>query len=181
MSSDTPDEPGQGHPGSRTLWLRLGELWRRADGGAADRGGHRPSLALMTAPPLIPKASGDAAEHGGAARSRPGSGIILPFPIHGEALLVKLAELLRNRVADGRPLADPLQLTISRCPLSRLSIDRKAYIEFHPHGSEYRAIIGPDPATKIILETTDFDTLADFVMQYILTRLAESAMAEPAT
>jgi hypothetical protein len=175
MSTDTPDGQDHGPSSSRKLWFRLYARLRRAH---ARHVGLK-SLALMSAPPLIPKASGEAAEDHGAPR--PDGGVILPFPIHGEALLVKLAELLRKQVADCGPQTDPLQLTMSRCPLSRLSIDRKAYIEFHPRGCAYRVIIGPDPATRIILETTDFDILADFVLQYIVTRLAEPAIAEPAT
>src|SRR5262249_50100040 len=57
-------------------------------------------------------------------------GVLLSFPIRGEALLVKLAAELRKRVADYGPQRDPFLLAIARCPDARLVIDRHAYIEF---------------------------------------------------
>ena len=68
-------------------------------------------------------------------------GVILQFPLHGEALLVKLAELLRNHTASRGPERDPLLMTMSRRAGSRLSIDRTAYVEFIANRSSYHVVI----------------------------------------
>jgi hypothetical protein len=115
------------------------------------------------------------------ANTRPEAGIILPFPIHGEALLVKLAEVLRNRIADHSPEWDALLPQLSRRPWSRLSIDRQAYVEFHEDRGEYRAVIEASLGTKVIIETADFDVVVDFVLQYVTGRLAEPAELEAAS
>jgi len=72
-------------------------------------------------------AAGHDAEPAGR-RTGTETAVLLPFPIRGEALLVKLADLLRERVATHRFERDPLLLKISRCPGSRLSLDRFAYV-----------------------------------------------------
>ncbi|WP_236000516.1 hypothetical protein [Bradyrhizobium uaiense] len=108
------------------------------------------------------------------------AGEVLPFPIHGEALLVKLADVLRRHVA-GRELADnPLRLTISRSPWARLSIDAAAYVDYLSEIGTFQAAIEAGPDTKVILKTTDFDALARFVTQYVNERLAERASTEAA-
>jgi hypothetical protein len=166
------------------LWSRLRSLLLSR--GVANQGG-RALLAVVTAPSLVPVASSAASDEGSVTapsqdqNSPPKSGVILPFPIHGEALLVKLAEVLRSRVADGGQEWDPLLLQMSRCPRSRLSIDRRAYIEFHQDRSEYRAVIEASHETKVILETADFDALVDFVQQYLMGRLAKPASLEVVT
>jgi len=106
------------------------------------------------------------------ARSPEGGAAILPFPIHGEALLVKLAAVLRRRVGHAAPEQDPLLLQITRGAGSRLSIDQAAVVEFNPERREYRAVIEAQPSTRLILETTDFDALVDFVLPYVAGRLA---------
>ena len=98
--------------------------------------------------------------------------VVLRFPIHGEALLVRLGDLLRSRLADRGPEHDPLLLMMSRGLRSRLSIDRMAYVEFHNDRAEFRVAIEASPQTKVILETADFDVVVDFVGQYIAARLA---------
>lgn len=111
----------------------------------------------------------------------PEAEIILPFPIHGEALLVKLAEVLRNRIADHGPEWDSGLPQLSRRPWSRLSIDRQAYVEFHEDRGEYRAVIEASLGTKVIIETADFDVVVDFVLQYVSGRVAEPAELEAAS
>jgi hypothetical protein len=108
-------------------------------------------------------------------------GVVLRFPIHGEALLVRLADLLRSRLADRGPKHDPLLLMMSRGARSRLSIDRMAYVEFHNDRAEFRVAIEASPQTKVILETADFDAVVDFVGQYIAARLAERPALEVAS
>jgi hypothetical protein len=106
-------------------------------------------------------------------------GVLVPFPIHGEALLVKLAEALRNRVVDTRSGRDPLLLKISRHHLgSRLALDQTAYVEFHSDQATYHMVIEAASDTKLTLDTTDFDTLVKFVTQYVTERPAEPATLE---
>jgi hypothetical protein len=166
------------------LWSRLRSLLLSR--GAEGQGARTP-LAVVTAPSLVPVASSATGDQG-SVTARPEDqstpmrgGVILAFPIHGEALLVKLAEVLRNRVADRCPESDPLLLVMSRYPRSRLSIDRRAYIEFYQNCSEYRAVIEASHETKVILETADFDALVDFVLQYLMGRLAKPAALEVVT
>ncbi|MDB5608146.1 MAG: hypothetical protein JWP25_5046 [Bradyrhizobium sp.] len=113
------------------------------------------------------------------------SGILLQFPLRGEALLVKLADLLRMRIANSPasrgPEHDPLLLTMSRCCGSRLSIDRTAYVEFIANRSSYHVAIEAAPDTTVTLDTTDFDTLVKFVVQYVTERLSEPATPEVAS
>jgi hypothetical protein len=105
-------------------------------------------------------------------------GAVLPFPVHGEALLVKLAEMLRRHV-EGRELDhNPLSLTITRWPRARLSIDGTAYVDYLSELSTYHAAIEAAPDTEVILKTTDFDALANFVLQYVNDRLLDRPMAE---
>lgn len=99
---------------------------------------------------------------------------ILPFPIHSEALLVKLAEVLRSRIEDRGPKRNPLMLMMSRYPAARLWIDRTAYVEIRGGQSAYHLAIEAAPDTVVSMETTDFDTLVSFVMQYVAGRLSES-------
>jgi hypothetical protein len=105
--------------------------------------------------------------------------MLLPFPIRGEALLVKLAELLRTRVAV-QNLEDPLLLEISRRSHARMSIDRSAYVEFHANGGIYHVVVEAMPDTTISVETTDFDTVVKFVVQYVDGRLADALTLEMA-
>ena len=100
-------------------------------------------------------------------------GVLLPFPFRGEALLVKLADQLRSRIANRGLDGEPLLLLISRCPGSRLSIDRAAYVEYLADRSMYYVAIEAQPDTKVTLETTDFDTVVQFVVQYVAERLSE--------
>jgi hypothetical protein len=112
-------------------------------------------------------------------------GVILQFPLHGEALLVKLAETLRSRIvvspARRGTECDPFLLTMSRCPGSRLSIDARAHVEFDAGLSVYRMTIEAAPDTMVTLNTTDFDTLVNFVVQYIAERLSTPATLEVAS
>lgn len=109
------------------------------------------------------------------------TGILLQFPVRGEALLVRLADLLRSRIADRKLERDPLLLRISRCPGSRLSIDRTAYVEFLADRCVYCVAIEAQPDTKVTVETTDFDTVVKFVVQYVAERLSEKVLLEVAS
>ncbi|WP_244484958.1 hypothetical protein [Bradyrhizobium tropiciagri] len=107
-------------------------------------------------------------------------GEVVAFPLHGEALLVKLADALRRYVAGREPAGDPLWLTISRCPWARLSIDASAYVDYLSEIETFHAAIEAGPDTKVILKTTDFGALASFVTQYVNDRLRDRASVEAA-
>lgn len=101
--------------------------------------------------------------------------VVLRFPLRGEALLAKLAEVLRMRIADVGPERDPLLLTLSRCPDSRLAIDRIAYVEFQADRSAYRVTIQAAADTKVTLDTADFATTVNFIAQYVADRVSAPA------
>ena len=124
--------------------------------------------------------------HGGVAEYRPApcapaSADVLPFPIRGEALLVRLAEVLRRRLPERGSDRDPLLLTISRCPGSRLLIDGVAYVDYLSDLSTYRAAVEALPDTKVIVETSDFDVLVSFIVHYLADRCSEPAARTEAT
>jgi hypothetical protein len=103
----------------------------------------------------------------GAALAPVGEAAVLHFPIRGEALLARLAELLRDRLPSGAERGDPFLLTLSRGQRPRLSIDRAAYVEFHAEHASFHLIVDAGPDSRVTLETTDFDTLVKFVVQYL--------------
>ena len=102
-----------------------------------------------------------------SADDRGRDAVLLPFPIRGEALLVRLAEALRDRSRFGMSGDDPFILTISRSPRLRLSIDRAAYVEFRAESASFHLTIDAAPESRVTLETTDFDTLVKFAVQYV--------------
>ncbi len=104
--------------------------------------------------------------------------LVLPFPIRGEALLVKLADQLRRNAANRVLDHDPFAFTLTRRPRSRLTIDRDAYVEFHPERATYHAVVEAAPDTTITIETTDFDTVVKFVAQYVTDRFSDAADVE---
>lgn len=108
------------------------------------------------------------------------SGTVLPFPLRGEALLVRLAELLRRRVAELVPQSDRLSLTLSHHPLLRLSIDESAYVEFDTHSTEFDLVIEAPSGTRMIIQTTDFDAVVKFVLQYVVEKLSDETVLEAA-
>jgi hypothetical protein len=118
---------------------------------------------------------------GGAGGGAPENGVVLRFPIHGEALLVQLADLLRKQVASRRLERDPLLLMMSRCPGSRLSIDRIAYVDFLADRSSYRLVMEAAPDARFTLDTTDFDTVVKFVVQYVAYRISGLLALEAAS
>jgi hypothetical protein len=163
-AADIPNSHSDRRSQSTTWWSRLRGVLRHSE---RDVENQCHPLADVTAQP-----------HDIGSPARTGS--VLPFPIYGEALLVRLAEELRSRVADRGPEWDPLLLQMSRRPRSRLSIDRTAYIEFHQDRVEYRAVIEVSRETRVVLETADFDALVKFVQLYV-ARPAETAALEVAS
>ncbi|WP_426425301.1 hypothetical protein [Bradyrhizobium genosp. A] len=165
------------------LWAWLRSSLPTRVGGTRNQLSGSELPALVTATKLDPDAGSATPENRSAPFHSPKGasaegGVILPFPICGEAVLLKLAEVLR-KVFSGRDLAgDPPLLILERSPEPRLWIDRTAHVEFHPGRREYRAIIETSPDTRIIVETFDFDALIDFVLQYVIARLVGHAALE---
>jgi hypothetical protein len=109
------------------------------------------------------------------------NGVLLPFPIRGEALLVRLADVLRDSLMCSAPGADPFLLTLSRVPRSRLSIDGAAYVEFHAETATFQLTVETGPDSRMTLETGDFDTLVKFVVQYIAEKRRDPDQLEVAS
>jgi hypothetical protein len=154
----------------------LAAFGREAEGQSDLRGGITASAARS---PVV-ATSRPAPDEAGAAPAQaevrsPGRGVLLPFPIRGEALLVKLAGALQNRVEKHGSDRDPLLLTMSRCPRSRLSIDRAAYVEFYDERSEYSVVVESSTGTRVIVETADFDAAVEFIAQYVAARFVAGA------
>lgn len=124
----------------------------------------------------VPEAERDL--RGSTARTSATDGQVLPFPVRGEALLVTMAEGLRRKVADRVWMQDPLILSLSRNPHSRLTIDRDAYVEFHPASSAYRAVLAVGGGTTMTVDTLDFDTVVKFVVLYVTDRLDDALPME---
>jgi hypothetical protein len=152
--------------GGGGLLLRM-RAWFGA-GAAAYRAAPRDVASYEASPALVLPASSQTAK-------------LLPFPIRGEALLVKLAELLRARIASRSLEQDPFWLEISRCSHPRMSIDRSAYVEFQTGRATYHVVVETMPDTTIRVETSDFDTVVKFVLQYIDERIADALALEVAS
>ena len=164
----------------RTMWSRFrGASWRKA----GERGQICAGSSVPSPSGPLPAGVGGGSTPQGSQYDRPPaqSGNLLPFPVRGEALLVKLADLLRARMTTSGPEHNPLLLLISRCPGSRLSIDRDAYVEFDVDRSTYHVAVEAAPDTRVTLHTTDFDTVVNFVLQYIAGRPSEPMSLEAAS
>lgn len=114
----------------------------------------------------------DAAQHGSA---------VLPFPISGEAVLVRLAHVLRDRIGSAGSDGDRLLLTISRGPRCRLTIDDSAYVEFWHDKPSFHVAIEAAPDTTVSLTTDDFDIVVGCIAHYLVEKLAVQAILEVAS
>jgi hypothetical protein len=161
---------------SRTLWSWLRGMMRYFDHG--DDGLDANSAERLQPVSMWPCGVVELRLSPQPGKPEPARGDVLPFPIRGEALLVRLAEVLRSRLAEQGLDHDPLLLTIARSPGSRLLIDGVAYVDYLSDLSTYRAAIEAVPDTKVIVETSDFDTLVSFIVQYLTDRLSEPAATE---
>jgi hypothetical protein len=159
--SSAVDTREQTQKGSWALWARL----RNAFGGAGPIGADdRPGA--MPEPSSVP--ADDVASRRPQARAAYGK--VLNFPIRGEALLVRLADLLGKRMAISGSGFEPLLLTISRGPTVMLAIDHAADVEFDPESALFCVTIEATLDTRVTLQTADFDTVVDFVVQYVADR-----------
>ncbi len=185
MSAAMDIQNGQGasRPKAMTVWSWLRRALLAPEHGVAHQHDRRDPPAGVRATAPVPREVAVTDVAAASCRGNPQAkvGVILPFPIHGEALLVKLAEVLRNRIADRGSEWDAVLPQMSRWPRSRLSIDLRTYIEFHQECGEYRVVIEASAGTKVILETADFDVVVDYVLQYVAGRLTEPAALEAAS
>lgn len=166
--------------GIRTLWRRLRDMSWSKDAA-------RPGVLPPSGPVRLDRraAAADAGRRAAGGGHGARDAVVLRFPLHGEALLVKLADMLRRRISHGGPERDPLLLALSRRPGShsgaRLSIDRCAYVEFDAERSAYHVAIEAAPDTTVSLDTTDFDAVVNFVVQYAAERIAAAPTLEVAS
>ncbi len=107
--------------------------------------------------------------------------MVLPFPIRGEALLVKLASHLRAVVEKDGLRPSPFLLAITHVPHARLLIDEMVHAEFDVARGEYRIQVLVTPDTRVTAETSDFDVVVDFIAQYMRERLLEASALEVAS
>jgi hypothetical protein len=110
-----------------------------------------------------------------------GPAVLLQFPLRGEALLVRLAELLRRRVDELVPRCDRLLLSLSHHPALRLSIDDDAYVQFDAHSAEFNLVIEAPGGTRMIIQSADFDAVVKFVLQYVVEKLSGDDLMEAAS
>ena len=108
-------------------------------------------------------------------------GVVLAFPIRGEALLVKLADVLRGRISTFNTACHDLLPLLSHEPDLRLWIGDDAHVEFDAKRSEYHLTIEAPSGTRMIIQTADFDALVTFVLQYVSERLTDAALLEVAS
>lgn len=104
---------------------------------------------------------------------------VVALPISRRQQLNQLANRLRARfvVGDSCP-DDPLLLAMAPAPLQRLCIDSSAHIEALDDPVPYRVVLGHEFDTRVILETTSFDTAQEFVLQYLLLTRDQLGSAE---
>jgi hypothetical protein len=138
----------------------------------------RRGASKAAAEPALHETATLSAASGGSA---PEPGIVLSFPLRGEALLVRLAELLRRRVAELVPQWERLALTLSHHPALRLTLDQSAFIEFDAPSGEFNLVIEAPSGTRMIIQTTDFDAVVKFVLQYVVEKLSDDAVLEAAS
>jgi hypothetical protein len=127
-----------------------------------------------------PAAVTDVVEGGADGTALP-RGVVLAFPIRGEALLVKLADVLRGRISSFDTACHDLLPFLSHEPDLRLWIGDDAHVEFDAKLSEYHLTIEAPSGTRIIIQTADFDALVTFVLQYVSERLTDAALLEVAS
>lgn len=106
---------------------------------------------------------------------------LLPFPIRGEALLVRLATRLKAVVEKDQLRRSPFLFAITHSPHARLLIDEMAHAEFDAVSREYRVQVLVTPDTRVTAETSDFDVMVDFIAQYMRERLLETSTLEVAS
>jgi hypothetical protein len=117
---------------------------------------------------------------GGAGRdTAQGERRVLVFPASGNARLASFASELRARFARRSPQNDPFLFALSRRPVPRLAIDRSASVEFFGERRAYRIAIEASADTRVTVETGDFAIVANFVGQYITSRLSDEGAPAP--
>lgn len=94
---------------------------------------------------------------------------VLPFPMTGRGLLLRLAQDLGHLVGkDDAEAGDPVLLALAPGSQQRLTIDSTAYVDVREGILPYRVVLGDEFATRITLETTDVAEVHSFISQYLL-------------
>jgi hypothetical protein len=105
--------------------------------------------------------------------------VVLRFPIHGEALLVKLADELHRIV--GSPSREAFDLTLTGRPHAHLTINSSAFVAFDATTGLYELVVELTEDTRIEVKSRDFDTIVRFVAQYVADQLSSRISGESAT
>jgi hypothetical protein len=106
---------------------------------------------------------------------------VLPFPLRAEALLAKLATHLKGVVEKDHLRRSPFLFAITQAPHARLLIDEMAHAEFDVVRGQYRMQVLVTPETRVTAETSDFDVIVHFIVQYLRERLVETSALEVAS
>ncbi len=94
---------------------------------------------------------------------------VVPFPLNGRGVLLKLARELGDAAEAGvADVDDPVLLTLARGDNQRLLIDSTAYMEIGQEPLPYRVVLGDAFTTRITLETADVTEARGFISQYLL-------------
>jgi hypothetical protein len=163
------------------MWLALSPII----GGLSGVGQRLKVVAQHWLMPTDTSAAASAASHKegltGATNHSQATAMVLPFPIRGEAVLVKLAAHLKGVVEKQQLRRSPFLFAITHTPHARLLIDEMAYAEFDVARGEYRVQVLVTGDTRVTAETSDFDVMVDFIAQYMRERLVETSALEVAS
>lgn len=105
-------------------------------------------------------------------------GRVVPLPLNGRRLLAQLSQQLSKRFGSSESLDDPLLLTLTTGAQPRLWIDSTAHVDVRDAQFPYRVVLGDALATRVILETSDFAEVTDFVGLYLLLTRGEPKLGE---
>ena len=156
-------------------------MLRHPEHDGARRDGVREHLRILLRRAFARLGLPDTSRHDEATVAPAEVAAVLQFPIRGETLLARLADQLRDRLPCDDASRDPFLLTLSRGPRPRLSIDRAVYVEFHAEWASFHLIIDAAPDSRVTLETTDFDTVEKFVIQYLADHCRDRGQFEVAS
>ena len=142
--------------------------------------GQAAASAILVASNITPLKTESDAVHSDVQKAIESTGaVVLPFPIHGEALLVKLADELHRIV--GSAVRESFDLTLSRRPHAQLTIDDNAFVALDAITALYHLVVELTEDTRIEVKSSDFDTIVRFVAQYVAERLSAHISGENAS
>jgi hypothetical protein len=119
--------------------------------------------------------------NGGIGRARPlfgkvaPDGKVAPLAADGFAQIVRLEHALRLRFAARSAASCRPTLAVSPGPPPRLLISDDAFVECEQDGKSCRVVIQSSRATRVILDSSDFACVEEFVSLYVLGRFFDPA------